>query len=237
MSIDNVRMCVDKISSDSYIIKDESGARAISVAEKRWQNGQTLRIRFLNGTPDVQERVKQFAVQWTSYANLKFQFVSSGPADIRIEFANDNPPQSFSKVGTDALSVQDQNEATMHYGWLFSNTSDEEYSRTVLHEFGHVMGLVHEHQNPAGGIKWNKPAVYAWCRRTQGWDEAQTDANFFGNYNNTITNYTQFDPNSIMLYSFPAELTLNGYSTTQSPVLSETDKAFVAGQYPFAANP
>jgi len=28
---------------------------------------------------------------------------------------------------------------------------------TVLHEFGHALGLIHEHQNPAsGGFKWNR---------------------------------------------------------------------------------
>ena len=233
MSTSKIKMCIDHVSPDSYV-KKQPGTRAISIAEKRWQNGETLRIRFINGTQDVQAKVQQFAQQWTQYANVKFQFVPDGEAQVRVLFDNDN--QSWSKVGTDALSVRNQDEPTMHYGWLFSNTDDTEYSRTVLHEFGHVLGLIHEHQNPAGGIKWNKEAVYEWASRTQHWDRAQTDINFFGNLQDTITNYTQFDPKSIMLYSIDPQLTLDGYSVTQSPVLSDTDKAFVAGQYPSAAN-
>jgi len=27
---------------------------------------------------------------------------------------------------------------------------------TAAHEFGHAIGLAHEHQNPAGGIQWNE---------------------------------------------------------------------------------
>ena len=32
--------------------------------------------------------------------------------------------------------------------------------RSVLHEFGHVLGMQHEHGNPESTIKWNKQAVY-----------------------------------------------------------------------------
>jgi len=31
---------------------------------------------------------------------------------------------------------------------------------TVLHEFGHALGLIHEHQSPfKGGFEWNKDEV------------------------------------------------------------------------------
>ena len=33
---------------------------------------------------------------------------------------------------------------------------------TVLHEFGHSIGLIHEHQSPfKGGFEWNKDEVSA----------------------------------------------------------------------------
>ena len=31
---------------------------------------------------------------------------------------------------------------------------------TVLHEFGHALGLIHEHQSPfKGGFEWNREEV------------------------------------------------------------------------------
>lgn len=29
----------------------------------------------------------------------------------------------------------------------------------AAHEFGHALGLAHEHQNPAGGIEWNEEVI------------------------------------------------------------------------------
>ena len=49
----------------------------------------------------------------------------------------------------------------MNYGWLTPDSDDDELRRVVLHEFGHALGLIHEHQNPEGGIEWNEPAVKA----------------------------------------------------------------------------
>lgn len=31
----------------------------------------------------------------------------------------------------------------------------------VPHEFGHAVGLIHEHQNPEGGVPWSRDAVVA----------------------------------------------------------------------------
>jgi hypothetical protein len=48
---------------------------------------------------------------------------------------------------------------------------------------------------------------------------------------------TQFDPDSIMLYAFPASWTLNGVATHANDVLSTLDKSFVSGasMYPRTA--
>src|SRR5919198_2319575 len=174
-----------------------------------WKPGKTLRIRFLEGDPEIQNKVKEKAMDWTKYANIKFAFVpDDNEAEIQIAFQQG--ARSWSAIGTDA-STANPGEATMNFGWLDANTEDKEYSRVVKHEFGHALGLIHEHQNPAGGIKWNKDAVYkALGGPPNNWDRRTVDQNMFERYNKNITNYTKTDPKSIMMYPIPAAWTLNG---------------------------
>ena len=108
---------------------------------------------------------------------------------------------------------------------------------TAGHEFGHAIGLAHEHQNPAGGIQWNEAVVIREAAKSPNfWDEATTRHNILCKYSADQINGTSFDPDSIMLYFFPASWTLNGIGTKANDVLSAMDKAFVGGakMYPKA---
>jgi len=101
---------------------------------------------------------------------------------------------------------------------------------TTAHEFGHAIGLAHEHQNPAGGIKFNEPVVIREMKKSPNfWDEATTRNNILDKYRVDQLNGTDFDPDSIMLYFFPASWTTNGIATKANEVLSATDKQFIAG--------
>ena len=37
-----------------------------------------------------------------------------------------------------------------------SSSSDEDFSKYALHEFGHAIGLLHEHFHPEVSINWDK---------------------------------------------------------------------------------
>lgn len=102
-------------------------------------------------------------------------------------------------IGTDALSREG---STMNFGWLTPTTPNEEYSRVVIHEFGHVLGCIHEHQSPVSSICWNEQAVIDYFRNTQGWDEPTTRFNVLEKESPIGTNFSAFDRNSIMLYFF-----------------------------------
>jgi Bacterial pre-peptidase C-terminal domain len=69
------------------------------------------------------------------------------------------------------------------------------------------------------------------------WNEAKVRHNVFQKYALDQIKGTQFDPDSIMLYAFPATWTLNGVATHENDILSALDKAFVAGasMYPKSA--
>src|SRR3712207_1382883 len=116
----------------------------------------------------------------------------------------------------------------MNYGWLSPDSPHDALHRVVIHEFGHALGCIHEHQNPAGGIPWNKDAVYRYYLETQGWSEEDVDQNIFRKWDTTHTQYSKFDEKSIMLYAIPKELTLNGYEVGWNRELSDMDKRFIS---------
>jgi hypothetical protein len=170
----------------------------------------------------------EYAKTWEQYANVKFQMVESGTSHIRVQF---NPYLgSYSNVGTDALNV-DQSEHTMNLG--FDSTTDEMYvRRATLHEFGHTLGLLHEHMSPISGIQWNKQAVYKYYLDTAKWTKEKVDFNLFYTLNESYTNGTGYDQYSIMHYPISTHFTTNGFGIGWNTYLSEGDKYLVGKMYP-----
>lgn len=203
------------------------GASLTGIASCKWNKG-ILTVKFLDGQSDVQEKIKKYAVEWTKHANIKFEFVTSGDADIRISF---NKPGSWSYVGSCIPSTIGQNDATMNYGWLTPSIQDSEYSRVVLHEFGHALGFVHEHQSPSSNIPWNKDAVEKYYKQF-GWTIAEIKENIFNRYSRNQTNGTVYDKSSIMHYSIPTSLTIGNFSTPWNANLSSLDIEFANYFYP-----
>lgn len=205
---------------------------------KRWKKGQTLHVRFLDGSKVQRDKVRQNAEKWLSYANIKFDWKGGKNAEIRVSFAAD--PGSWSAVGTDCLLTEyfPKNEPTMNFGWLTNDTEDDEYRRVVTHEFGHALGCIHEHQNPKGGITWDDKKVIAmFSGPPNNWSVAEIRSNIIEKYSLDQLNATKFDPKSIMLYGFPKELikappSLAKAGTRENTDLSSRDKAFIRTQYP-----
>jgi hypothetical protein len=183
----------------------------------------------MGGSSYVKSKVREYAVQWNQFSSVTFQFVDDPSAEIRVSFV---PGGSNSQVGTDCLDIP-QGNASMNFGWFDDQTKDDEFSRVVLHEFGHALGLIHEHQNPSSHIPWNKPKVYKYYKSTQGWTQEQVNHNIFEFYDQNITNFSTFDRKSIMLYPIPASLTINNsFEVGWNRTLSETDKTFIGTVYP-----
>ena len=175
---------------------------------------------------------------------------------IRISF--DPNGGAWSNVGNQS-TYNPRNVPSMNYGWMdaplnttfvYNNvtyTTPASFNQggytqglgtTIVHEFGHAMGMEHEHQNP-NGVPWN-------------WDSAKLKAYFGGPPNNWTTedinvqilnklnsdtmNGSTFDMNSIMRYAMPASCIVNAanYPGVDQPSLrlSNCDKHWLKLNYP-----
>lgn len=205
--------------------------RAALLNEFKWEPGTRIRVHFTEGDPKLQERVREVAEEWTGaqMANLYLQFVEEGDADIRVAFQQGDG--SWSYLGTVCQQIP-ADQPTMNYGWLTPDSPDDELQRVVLHEFGHALGLIHEHQNPKGGIDWNEPAVIAdLSGPPNNWDEATIRHNVLDHYAADAVTATDVDGDSIMMYPIPAAWTNDGFSADLNSDLSEHDKQLISEVY------
>lgn len=211
----------------------ELETRAALLEEFKWPWGAQVSVRFLEGDLGLQERVRAVAEEWVgpNMANIGLRFDGDGPGDIRVAFEQGNG--SWSYLGTVAQQIP-VSDATMNYGWLTPDSPDDELRRVVLHEFGHALGLIHEHQNPNRPVKWNRAAVIAdLSGPPNNWDEATIENNIFKRYELEQLESTPVDPNSIMMYPIPAAWTTDGFSVGLNGELSETDTEFIRKAYPW----
>lgn len=200
---------------------------AIAPIGKQWVNGSTLRIRFMGGSKADQKLVEKHAPEWTNHANLEFEFTDDPNADVRVSF--DTNDGAWSYVGLDNKNIP-IHAATLNLGWVDKGV--------ILHEFGHMISLGHEHQNPEGGIVWNEEEVIKDLAGPPNfWSPEQTRHNVLRKYSADQIHGTQFDKDSIMLYEFPGRWTLNlPEGTKGNDDLSVTDQDFAnsAKMYPGA---
>lgn len=197
--------------------------RAVGPKGKFWPAGYVFKIGFIGPTTsELISQTKKFAQDWTKYANVEFTYPSSGPYDIRISFLPSSGAWSY--VGTDCKSIA-QSKATMNLGWMGKDV--------VQHEFGHALGLYHEHQNPEGGICWNEAAV---IRDLSGppnnWSTATIRSNVLNKFAPSSVLTTAFDRSSVMCYPIPSSWVCNGIAIPGGEQISPVDAEFIAVRYP-----
>ena len=139
-------------------------------------------------------------VTWEDCANVGFRETNDNNANLRIEFravGDDN--WYWSALGREALdrSKFPSTRPTMRLAGLPDEFPPSEFHRgNILHEFGHFLGLEHEHQSPSMDdyLKLEERAVIKHYdgneerARRQVIDKVQNPAN-----------YTRFDKKSIMV--------------------------------------
>uniref|UniRef100_A0A4Q2DAD1 Peptidase M12A domain-containing protein n=1 Tax=Candolleomyces aberdarensis TaxID=2316362 RepID=A0A4Q2DAD1_9AGAR len=217
------------------------GMKAILVtASWLWDNGRTITVGFVDpvpGTPVQQDKVKEVVKEWEKHANLKFRFIPNGnDAEIRIGFRE--KAGSWSYIGKVALEI-DKPEQTMNFGWVESTPETTAKERgVILHEFGHAIGYLHEHQSPRRGerLTLNEQVIIDYVQRTQipPWTEEDARQNIINVYSRAeVSNFSAVDFTSIMMYFMPANWNVQGIEIPPNESLSPLDKAYAFLNYPF----
>lgn len=206
---------------------------------KFWKTGLEITLGFVNNPSQFMLDVIQTATRmWNeNISPTKLTVTSNDPRSchIAVGFQGDG---HWSLVGTDSVSASMRQEKGGRSLNVEPTSDRESMVGVALHELGHALGAIHEHQNPNAIIPWNVPVVYQYYETTQGWSDQEILWNVLGKTTYEAIEATIFDPKSIMLYPIAAGLLDHSKPDWQSFVsdwnfvLSEKDKSFIRLNYP-----
>lgn len=237
---------------DDRAVTAQPAPRTRSLFDRRtlWDTGQKLSVCFISGTPRARARVASHAAEWTRFANITLDFGAAsalrtcsgtGSEDIKIDFVRADGHWSFIGRGS-RQRTRSMNLAGFGDDQLPSGMSPLELRRHVLHEFGHALGLKHEHQSPAARcdeeIDW--PVAYQFYEARQRWTREQTDQNL-RRLTTGRDEFSAYDPQSIMHYQLPEQFLKGGRANrcfvAVSFDLSAGDRSNIAKLYPGRTTP
>lgn len=229
---------------------DSLGQKAFADRAFVWRVNErnNLTVSFINGTASLKNRVAAQAMRWVTEAGARVNFVFVNlPADIR--FQQMTPAQQlqtvrgakirvlfsanghWSQLGRVALSVPAARE-TMNLA-VTDGTRQDEIQRVTLHEFGHALGLMHEHRQPGNPIRWNKPVVLQYYMGFPNyWSAEQVEDQVFRPYNSNTTVSNGYHPDSIMHYPILRGWDLDGRVVGWNRRLVASDISFIRWLYP-----
>lgn len=184
-------------------------------------------VYFFDDDGNLRDQILKIANSWMPYSGV--QFIKSSTAknsDIRVSFRTKG---WWSYVGTQCSTVG-KDSVTLSLDSLYLYPASK-IKTVVLHEFGHSIGLLHEHQHPFINIKWNRPALYAYYKRTYNVDSVWVNTNVIDKYSGLSGIYCEPDIHSIMMYEIPEELTEDHITVKEPLDLSVMDKKYITYMY------
>ena len=219
-----------------------------------------INIGFLGGSQHQKDWVKHIVeTKLQPFIKTKLAFADPSQSDIRINFKSGDGAWSY--IGNQANSIP-KNQHTMNLGWIdddqnYNGQRNESsfpggvspYKNTghvIIHEFGHALGMIHEHQNPKENpIIWNRDVVINDLKSSNGWDEAQIEINMFKKYGDAVrcdageteyctadnVNGSQYDKSSVMHYFFSPTWIQNKLDIPYNTKLSPLDVQWLQKYY------
>ncbi|KAK7685783.1 hypothetical protein QCA50_011129 [Cerrena zonata] len=206
---------------------------AVTQSEFLWDNKSVITYSYMGGRSSQHYKVDFIAQEWTWYTNIRFRKIKSDGM-IRISF--DPSSGSWSYVGRQCEKV-DGNDATMNLGSINPTTMAPSLNEkgVILHEFGHALGLLHEHQSPSrsGVLTLNEMATKQYYKALHRWPSSRVEEQVLRVYDeHDVGSYSEMDFSSIMMYSVSYTINTEGVDITEQFNLSDVDKAYIFLNYP-----
>ncbi|KAI8711358.1 Peptidase M12A domain-containing protein [Fusarium sp. LHS14.1] len=210
-------------------------ANAAGLNNRLWpEDKYFLYVCFLNGQSSDKDKVKSLIEEHYNTLRMRIRFVfleddDPRASDIRVLFISHGV--SSSCIGTDAERHLQESTMTlnMHHNDQRSPEDRQKHRQAdVLHEFGHALGMEHEHAHPECPIKWN----YRIVQGRRGWDAQKVTHNYRKLDKTSMTIRNAYDPKSIMHYPVERGDAQGGTVIPMNTELSDGDKEFLIWIYP-----
>jgi len=195
----------------------------------QWANHTVLHVYFMEDFGALNDKIISIANTWSNFSGISFKKTDQiNESQIRVTFKHGG---YASAVGIECKEHSYDDKPTMFLQGLDTLQDMKEFTRVVLHESGHAIGLEHELRKPAAQIPWDTAAVYKYYSDHYGWNRTDVDANIFQAFI-TPKQYDEFDSTSIMVYAVPDTLTKGHYTINWPDQLSKSDKVDINKWYP-----
>jgi len=244
-----------------YLALDKSEAtKGFYAAAEEWPPNVTkLRVCFFEGSNEIRSTIAKIASVWMdNELSIRLDFGKPNnprtcggdgkrPNHIRVGFRQ---PGYWSTVGQGSMIYAKQDEQSLNFEDFDKltpqqlETGNDGFLRgTIIHEFGHALGLRHEHQSPNGNCdeEYNWQYIYKYLSGPpNNWSKDQIDFNLRMATEASLMG-TDFDPSSVMLYVFPAEFYKRKeaspcFHSTPNNSVSPSDRETVDYMYPVDPN-
>ncbi|KAM0430041.1 hypothetical protein ACHAPT_006047 [Fusarium lateritium] len=213
----------------------------LTQASKLWNRGkQGITYGWVGGdhggTQSQREKVITVIEEWGWYGDVYFVVANDSAQarpDIVIGFDPSPNEGTWSLVGTDCLKAA-PGAATMNLGCINTDSAFTTAEKAViLHQFGHALGMLHEHDSPAhGGVPLRADAL-GGIYGAKAWSDVDVRGQIINLYNlRDTTSFPQVDRMSIMQCPLPTIVTGLSHDVGYNYSLSDMDKAYIALMYP-----